>query len=1027
IRQRPARPPPFPITTSAQTETPRLVIDSGGHMALIRDIMFSPDGSLLYSASDDKTVRVWDVPSGEIVRVLRGQIGAGNEGKLFAAALSPDGRTLAVGGWLGPTDGAPGYSSEKVGRIKLLDAQSGEIQAVLMGHTGSIPGLAFSPDGKMLLSGSGYSHKRPDGTARLWDVASGRTRAVLKEHRNSVYALAFSPDGRRAVTGSRDRTLRLWRVPGGELIAVLRGHRSWVRAAAFTPDGRWLLSGSLDKTIRLWDGRTGEFIRVLNRQDSTVVHLSISPDGMGVVTGSGSAPAKNNIFRIPSGERVRTFTRHGNVVLATAFSPDGRLAATGGGNNQEIYLWDAATGAVRHKLVGRGRPVWSVGFSRDGSAIAWGKTFRMPGNFLFNGRGPLQQSFRLREDSGRLDPMLGEAVRRQDGWKHGIQQAGGVRLETPNSRIHKTLRILRGGRGAHRITRNRTNGFDHRSLTLTPDGRIAFSGGSFGWISSYDTATGRKLRDFMGHTGDVWSLAPSPDGRYLVSGSADQTVRLWEISSGKLLLTIFHATDGEWVAWTPQGYYTASLKGDRYIGWHINRGIDKSALYYPAATFAKRFRKPRVVAHYITTGGDLDAAIQLANAEAPRSQRVKKTAAADLGRMLPPAVFFQQPIGVRVESPQATLRVVAGARSITGDPITDIWLLVNGRRLGGTRGIAVKARQSTPPAGQAGPPVKRLDGVRASIEATVTLQPGENRIAVIAKNANTRSQPEMVIITRTASGGGSGNGGAGGGGGAIPPGSQVESTDAFKPNLYLLAVGVSKYQKSGYDLDVAHADAEAIAATFRRQQGGLYNKVVVRLLTNENATQDAVLGGLDWLEKQATQRDVAVVFMAGHGLKDNRGNYYFLPHDGDANRLRRTGVNWRDLNDVISNLPSKVLLFTDTCKAGAVTGKRRAVGSLVNITEALRELNAADNGVVIMAASTGNELSQERPEWGHGAFTKALLEGFDGKADVNRDGVIDMKEIDLYVTNRVKELTGGEQHPTTEIPRIMPNFPLVVN
>ena len=226
---------------------------------------------------------------------------------------------------------------------------------------------------------------------------------------------------------------------------------------------------------------------------------------------------------------------------------------------------------------------------------------------------------------------------------------------------------------------------------------------------------------------------------------------------------------------------------------------------------------------------------------------------------------------------------------------------------------------------------------------------------------------------------------------------------------------------------MAHADAEAIAATFQRQQGKLYNKVSVRLLTNENATQDAVLAGLDWLEKQATQRDVAVVFMAGHGLKDRRGNYYFLPHDGDAARLRRTGVNWRDLNDVISNLPSKVLLFTDTCKAGAVTGKRRAVGSRVDITEALRELNAAGSGVVIMAASTGNELSQERPEWGHGAFTKALLEGFDGKADVNRDGIVDMKEIDLYVTNRVKELTNGEQHPTTEIPRIMPNFPLMVN
>ncbi len=83
-------------------------------------------------------------------------------------------------------------------------------------------------------------------------------------------------------------------------------------------------------------------------------------------------------------------------------------------------------------------------------------------------------------------------------------------------------------------------------------------------------------------------------------------------------------------------------------------------------------------------------------------------------------------------------------------------------------------------------------------------------------------------------------------------------------------------------------------------------------------------------------------------------------------------------------------------------------------------------GIIGLTCRFGNELSQEREEWGHGAFTKAILEGLGGKADYNGDNTIDMKELDLYVTNRVKQLTNGEQHPTTEIPRIMPNFPLVV-
>ncbi|MBI4083423.1 MAG: LLM class flavin-dependent oxidoreductase [Candidatus Lambdaproteobacteria bacterium] len=123
----------------------------------------------------------------------------------------------------------------------------------------------------------------------------------------------------------------------------------------------------------------------------------------------------------------------------------------------------------------------------------------------------------------------------------------------------------------------------------------------------------------------------------------------------------------------------------------------------------------------------------------------------------------------------------------------------------------------------------------------------------------------------------------------------------------------------------------------------------------------------------------------------------------------------------INRLASKTLLLVDTCKSGAVTGKRRGVS---DFTEALRDLLHAETGTIGMAASTGQELSQERPEWGHGAFTKALLEGLAGKADVNGDGIVDIKEMDLYVTNRVKDLTQGGPHPTTEIPRIMTNIPI---
>lgn len=194
------------------------------------------------------------------------------------------------------------------------------------------------------------------------------------------------------------------------------------------------------------------------------------------------------------------------------------------------------------------------------------------------------------------------------------------------------------------------------------------------------------------------------------------------------------------------------------------------------------------------------------------------------------------------------------------------------------------------------------------------------------------------------------------------------------------------------------------------------------MLTDHKATQNDILDGLDWILKESTQKDLSVIFVAGHGLKDDRGNYYFLPYDGNPDKLRRTGVKWFDFQDVLSSLPSKVIFLVDTCHSGDVTGKRRGSDDMTN---ALRELVNAENGVVVMTASTGKEGSQERPGWGHGAFTKALIEGLDGKADFNRDQTVDVKELDLYITNRVKELTEGGQHPTTEIPRTMPNFPLV--
>jgi len=438
---------------------------------------------------------------------------------------------------------------------------------------------------------------------------------------------------------------------------------------------------------------------------------------------------------------------------------------------------------------------------------------------------------------GFFDPVYAGVVASEDAYLRAIQQVGATRIRTANNQIHPTLEILAGDAMGYQITRGPTDGNNHRSLTLTPDGGTVISGAGNGVLTSYDVASGKPLWDFKGHTGDVWAVAPSPDGRWMVSGSTDQTVRLWEIATGKLLLTIFPASDGEWVAWTPAGYYTASLNGDRLIGWHINQGEDKLARYYPAERFAGQFRKPRVVAWYLATGGALDKAIALANAELPE-EPIRRTEEKDLPTLAPPLVVIALPLNGS-ETDHSPLNLIAVATSINAAPVERMWVEINGRRL------------------EAGKEQFRVEegGRRWRLALPLMLTPGENRIAVYASNQYARSEPEEARV--------------------FCQGACRDAIAGDKPNLYLLAVGVSDYQVNGLDLNYADDDAKAIQRIIKKQEGELYGAVKVKILTDKEASEDGIQSGLDWLLDHSTERDLSVIF-PGRARGEGRPPRYLL-------------------------------------------------------------------------------------------------------------------------------------------------------
>lgn len=956
-------------------QRPILSLNSGGHTAFLSRVFFTPDGNRVVTIAEDKAVRIWDLKTNTTLRTLRFPAGPGREGSLLAAAVSRSGKRLAVAGEpilvkgevpqgkvpvfvVNPDTGAP---------ISRIDKAS---HVVLSMH--------FSNDGNRLAVGCA------DGTLHVFHPVTGTQLGSLQAP-GAVLEIKFNPQPTTsfiaAIVGGQ---VLMANLKSNQILPLqFNGGRPFV--LAWSNDGKYLAVGCTNGVIGLFDAggkpvknlpavTVARKVRVqaadgTDTDTEKEIQLPVQfwgmqflPDDRDIaVVGTGNYAA---IIDSNTGGLQRAFTGHNATVFAMDVAPDGKRIVSGGGTKHEALVWGAGDGKLLNRLEGEGAAISALGWAKDGKSLAWGTQPRSHGDPKDL---PLEQTFRLDEFGlgGKPD---------ESKYSRTVTSDDGVTLNVGFQRFLVTT----PGRPPALISLG--NGTIY-SATLLPKGNAVVCGGVTD-ITLVNPTNGRPSSNpFIGHAGNVTCIAPHPEGRYFATGATDQTIRIWRRDVEEPLLSIFVA-GRDWIAWTPQGYYACSAQGERLITWQLNSAAGsavgaaaKAPQTHPAERFRPSLYQPALL-KYLIPAGDLPRAMAMA-------QKFDKAlvATTNIADVIPPEVTLDGfgETELKVEKEVLTVRATAKSGK---HGVKSMRLLVDGRPYKGKEGIRTFDKPDP--------------GADATATWDVPLDPGTHTVAVIADTGVSRGMSKVGLAVR--------------------------SGDPPRPNLYVLAMGVSKYPAGVNSLTYCATDAQMLAAAFQKYSKPLFDEIEVKILPNELCTKKGMREGLDWLKSKMKSKDVGIVTFSGHGSRDLGGGFYLVPADvdpsDDSNRSCMSGEEFKSRLDA---MPGRLVAILDACHSGTVgdDGKKPPRADAL-----VRELTAEDSGVIVMCASLGREYAIESGVCKAGFYTLALVEGMEGSGDVDGDGVIYLHELDLYASKRVQQLSHGAQNPTFSRPASVRPFPI---
>ena len=943
----------------AQPDEPILMLHADMHSATINSVATDAKGQFLLTCSDDKTARLWDASTGNRLRTFRPPVGYGNEGRLFACALSPDGNIAATGGQTGSSwntgDSVPIavgsrtlYVTKQQFSVYIFETTTGDMLSAIDGLDGEILDLKFTPDGKYLLVALGGSQG-----VRIIDAGTWKQVRELTGYGSAARNMAFSSQGELAVV-SGDGYIRIYdnafrikktqTLPSGkEPVSV-----------AWSPKGNQLMVACADlntvlvldsETLRQTEMSIGSAIAV----KQPFVSVAYSSDGNRYAAGNHRS---SNGFRIRSWQGDATnmlgvndfdvsqsnitalvALPDGSIVFCTSYPEIGRFSKDSKqpaqwitGNTKQTYV--RAAEVTRHSS----RQQKSFQVNNDGTVVG---LYSLEKDVLFfsltnrelKTAPTAYPTFNTRSDRTRA---------RISSWEN-----------TPTPLLdNKVLNFLEKGELSQCVDvlpsgERMLFGADNNVYCLDKDGKVIWK------TPAVDRCAAVKI------TGDQQTA---------VAAFNDGTVCWYRMSDGGKLLTLFtHPDKRRWVLWTDAGYYDCAMGAEDLIGWHLNQGKDRAANFYPISQFRSSFYRPDMIS------AAFNPEMKIIIPDIQDSDRPTSIVEA-----LPPNVSIISP---RPES-EINSRFVTieyDIRLSDQEKIRSLRVLVNGRSV----------------------QLLTTEAQRGRNTVTVEVPAHDCEVTLIARNSFGPSVPVSIKLKWKGTVG----------------------QEVYKPKLYILAVGVSEYNDKSLRLQFAAKDASDFVNVMKSQKGKLYDDVFVKHLTDKSATRQNILDGLNWLTRQTTDRDVAMLFIAGHGINNHTGGFCYMPVDADVDNIQNTCVTHIDIQRTVSSIAGKIIVYVDACHSGNVMQR-----GTVDLVGMVNELADAENGAVVFTSSTGRQYSLEDSAWNNGAFTKALVEGILGKADLFNNKRVSFKTLDAYIAQRVNELTNGRQSPTTIIPQSTPDF-----